>query len=76
MVITDHCGLERMMTRLQENNRILRWALKLSNYKFNIKYRPGKENHVADSLSRAFEDETPPTARKTQQKREGEDVEN
>ncbi len=58
-VITDHCGLERMMSRPQENNRILRWALKLSNYRFSISYRPGKENIIADCLSRACEEATP-----------------
>ncbi len=58
-VITDHCGLERIMSRPQENNRILRWALKLSNYRFSISYRPRKENIIADCLSRACEEATP-----------------
>ena len=76
-VITDHCGLEKMMSRPQENNRILRWALKLSNYRFTITYRPGKENLIADTLSRAFEEsisEATTPSRGSQQKK-GEAVE-
>ena len=56
-VITDHYSLRKMMEQPQGNNRILRWALKLSNYRFEVIYRPGKRNQVADGFSRIYEDE-------------------
>ncbi len=46
------------MKQPQANNRILRWALKLSSYKFDVIYRPGKRNQVADSFSRMYEEES------------------
>ncbi len=56
-VTTDHSGLRRMMTEPQENNRVLRWALKLANYRFSVTYRPGKQNTIADCLSRAYSED-------------------
>ena len=35
-----------------ENAEIVRWRLELSQYKFNISYRPGKNNQATDTLSR------------------------
>ncbi len=54
-VITDHKGLVGMMTRKQENRRILKWSLKLSMFDFDVVYRAGVENLVADDLSRCGE---------------------
>lgn len=36
-----------------KNDKIQRWRLELSSYNFDIIYRPGKDNIVADALSRA-----------------------
>ncbi|CAB0017249.1 unnamed protein product, partial [Nesidiocoris tenuis] len=36
-----------------KNEKIMRWRLELSNYKFDIVYRCGKDNYAADALSRA-----------------------
>jgi hypothetical protein len=36
----------------QGNNRILRWSLWLEGYDFEIEYKPGKENCLADLLTR------------------------
>ncbi|CAB0018705.1 unnamed protein product [Nesidiocoris tenuis] len=35
-----------------KNEKILRWRLELSEYRYDILYRPGKNNKVADALSR------------------------
>jgi hypothetical protein len=36
----------------QGNNRILRWSLWLDRFDFEIHYKPGKDNCVADLLIR------------------------
>ena len=37
-----------------KNDKIQRWRLELSQYNYDVVYRPGKDNHAADALSRAF----------------------
>ncbi len=61
LVLTDHKSLKSMMKGPQRNRRILGWALKLSAFTFEIEYRRGVENSVADCLSRAWprSEETP-----------------
>ncbi len=51
-VVTDHKGLVGMMSKNQSNRRILNWSMKLSMFHFDVVYRAGVENHVADDLSR------------------------
>lgn len=36
-----------------KNDKTMRWRLELPCYSFNIVYRPGKENILLDTLSRA-----------------------
>ena len=54
-MITDHRGLVSLRTAKQENRRLYNWALKLTEFEFDIVYRSGKENGVADELSMCHE---------------------
>ena len=35
-----------------KNDKIARWRMELSDFKFDIVYRPGSDNQAADALSR------------------------
>ncbi|CEP10309.1 hypothetical protein, partial, partial [Parasitella parasitica] len=50
--ITDHKNLEYFNTTRNLTRRQVRWAEILGDYNFKIVYRPGKQNPVADALSR------------------------
>ena len=49
---TDHKGLTWIFNVKDPSSRLLRWRLLLEEYEFEIKYKPGKQNTNADSLSR------------------------
>ena len=51
MVVTDHDSLKWLMTA-QKPARLVRWAVRLSEFDFDIVHRPGKEHGDADFLSR------------------------
>lgn len=51
-IYTDHRALEYFMTTKKLNAREARWAEFLSWFYFLIRYRPGRENTLADALSR------------------------
>ena len=50
-VYTDHRALVWLKSA-KHTGRLERWALKLQEYDFDIIHRPGKNNFVADALSR------------------------
>lgn len=53
-VITDCKSITWLfsITAVNANSRLLRWALKLQSYDFVLQYRKGKDNILADCLSR------------------------
>ena len=54
---TDHKPLTFLFTKTNPNKRIERWLLRLMVYHFQIRYIPGKENRIADALSRIHENQ-------------------
>ena len=53
---TDHSALTALLgasTKGRKPMRLMRWADRLHQYNYTVVYRPGKENSVADMLSRA-----------------------
>ena len=56
-VYTDHMPLTFLKGKRDPHKRLERWMLRLSLYQFEFKFKPGKENVVADALSR-LPDET------------------
>ncbi len=51
-VVTDHRSLVTLMMTRQLNRRLYNWALKLTEFKFKVVCHSGRENGVADCLSR------------------------
>ena len=52
VLYTDHKPLTYGLNLKNTNNRLVHWGLALTEFDMEIKYRPGKQNVVADSLSR------------------------
>jgi len=51
-VVTDHQALRWLQRLDSPTGRLGRWALELQQYRFDIRYRRGSLNRVADALSR------------------------
>uniref|UniRef100_A0A914XA95 RNA-directed DNA polymerase n=1 Tax=Plectus sambesii TaxID=2011161 RepID=A0A914XA95_9BILA len=56
-VYTDHSALQALMTAKDPSARMIRWRIALQEYDLVIRYRAGRINTNADSLSRMFADE-------------------
>jgi transposase InsO family protein len=67
-IITDHEALIHFSTKRLLNLRQAGWAEILAQYNYTLTYRPGKENVVADALSRKAEDLRTQQAKKEAQR--------
>lgn len=56
-VVTDHASLKWLMRQKDLSGRLARWAVKLQGYTFTIEHRKGRDNVVADALSRGFDED-------------------
>ena len=52
----DHCGLKYLFDQPMLNSRQARWLEFLCEFDFEIKHIKGKENKVADALSRKVQE--------------------
>ncbi|GMF58293.1 unnamed protein product [Phytophthora fragariaefolia] len=52
VVYTDHASLRTAIKSLHTSQRIARWLSFFAEYNFQVEYKPGRLNVVADALSR------------------------
>ena len=52
-VVVDNAALQYLQASKSTNNKLARWAIRLSQYDFRVKYRPGTTHGNVDGLSRA-----------------------
>ena len=54
VVETDHAPLQFLFQHKDSNGRIMRWTMMLQVYSFTVRYIKGRDNVVADALSRGL----------------------
>lgn len=60
-VFTDHNPLVFLAQMYNQNQRLMRWALLAQGYNITILHKRGKDNIVADALSRDYGQPSPPS---------------
>jgi len=53
LIRTDHQALSWIYSTTDSSGRLMRWRLRLSEYTFDMVYKPGASHHLPDFLSRA-----------------------
>ena len=53
LVRTDHQALSWIYSTCDSSGRLMRWRLRLSEFTFDVQYKPGASHHAPDFLSRA-----------------------
>jgi hypothetical protein len=59
IIYTDHLPNTVLWNKLKPHPRVERWMMRLSLYEFEIRYKPGSQNILADFLSRPQDNEQP-----------------
>ena len=54
-IYTDHLRNTLLVTKSSPHHRVERWMMRLQLYEFDMKYKPGSQNILADFLSRLQE---------------------
>ena len=52
VIFTDHASLRTVTQSPHLSQRMARWLSFFAEYNFEVKYKPGRQNVLADSLSR------------------------
>ena len=55
VVLTDHNPLKYLYRVKNSNRRLMRWSLELQDYNIDVQHIKGKDNVLADSLSRVYQ---------------------
>lgn len=55
-IVTDHRPLTWLMNFKEPNSKLVRWKLQLLEYDYEVIYKKGSQNVVADALSRVTDD--------------------
>lgn len=76
VLITDHQSLKALLNTPEPSGKFARWTVQIQEFDYELVYRPGKLNHVADALSRLqskeiFSVETETTREKIVEKKYG-----
>ncbi len=55
LIFTDHNPLVFLSRMRNANQRLMRWSLFIQDFNLEICYKKGKDNVLADALSRSFD---------------------